>query len=209
MSLSLSILHSCALSATHLSGPVMPLCHHLPHQQQEMRGKGGEKRCSSAGTDGWQEDWERDEHDRERRMKTWWELERETYRPLCHLSHPSSSVAMVTGFCGYSNMASSWSARSSNMLPMSSRMLTVVFCSATELNTHTESQHYNGTAYVLVERLAVKCANPAVQILYLFTVVVPLEMSVLAQHIMWQWWQIHIKILCNYWNNDHTFCRLK
>lgn len=69
---------------------------------------------------------------------------------------------------------------------------------AKHTHTHTESQHYNGTAYVLVERLAVKCANPAVQILYLFTVVVPLEMSVLAQHIMWQWWQIHIKILCNY-----------
>lgn len=43
------------------------------------------------------------------------------------------SIALVMGFHGYSNMASSWSAKSSNMLPMSSRMLTVVFCSATEL----------------------------------------------------------------------------
>lgn len=47
------------------------------------------------------------------------------------------SIAPVTGFHGYSNMASSWSAKSSNMLPMSSRMLTVVFCSATELK-HTK-----------------------------------------------------------------------
>lgn len=47
------------------------------------------------------------------------------------------SIAPVTAFHGYSNMASSWSAKSSNMLPMSSRMLTVVFCSATELK-HTK-----------------------------------------------------------------------
>lgn len=49
------------------------------------------------------------------------------------------SIAPVTAFHGYSNMASSWSAKSSNMLPMSSRMLTVVFCSATELK-HTKRQ---------------------------------------------------------------------
>lgn len=50
------------------------------------------------------------------------------------------SIAPVTGFHGYSNMASSWSAKSSNMLPISSRMLTVVFCSATELK-HTKRQN--------------------------------------------------------------------
>lgn len=52
------------------------------------------------------------------------------------------SVAAVTAFRGYSSMASSWSAKSSNMLPMSSRMLTVVFCSATELK-HTERRKIN------------------------------------------------------------------
>lgn len=52
------------------------------------------------------------------------------------------SIAPVTAFHGYSNMASSWSAKSSNMLPMSSRMLTVVFCSATELK-HTKRQKIN------------------------------------------------------------------
>lgn len=50
------------------------------------------------------------------------------------------SIAPVTGFHGYSSMASSWSAKSSNMLPMSSRMLTVVFCSATELK-HIKRQN--------------------------------------------------------------------
>lgn len=49
---------------------------------------------------------------------------------------------MLTGLYGYSNMASSWSARSSNMLPMSSRMLTVVFCSATELEGEREVQSH-------------------------------------------------------------------
>lgn len=52
------------------------------------------------------------------------------------------SIAPVTAFHGYSNMASSWSAKSSNMLPMSSRMLTVVFCSATELKC-TKRQKIN------------------------------------------------------------------
>lgn len=40
----------------------------------------------------------------------------------------------------YSSMASSWSARSSNMLPMSSRMLPVLFCSTTELHTKHRAQ---------------------------------------------------------------------
>ena len=90
---------------------------------------------------------ERDEEkERER------EREREKERGVLPIV-PSESLLMqrccgdrLTGFYDYSNMASSWSARSSNMLPMSSRMLTVVFCSATELHhTHTHKHTHTHT----------------------------------------------------------------
>lgn len=52
--------------------------------------------------------------------------------PLC----PWQILRLAGGWrsSAHSNMASSWSARSSNMLPMSSRMLTVLLDSAVELD---------------------------------------------------------------------------
>lgn len=79
---------------------------------------------------------------------------------------PSESLLMqcchgdtVTGYHFYSNMASSWSARSSNMLPMSSSMLTVVFCSATELNTnaHTHISMMSKCTFYLLTPVCIEC----------------------------------------------------